>query len=154
MENYMMVSDYFTGTIIIYDITTAPAVELKRLALNAEGIMGITISPAGKIWYVDYEDETLNRIDWVPDTTLGITTIIDENLKFYPNPSNGEFTIENYSGSYESFQLIDNLGQVVFEGNLTPSANSVNLDVPSGPYYIYVKSNSNSEVRASKLIIQ
>jgi hypothetical protein len=154
MEDFMLVSDFFTGEIIIYDKTTEPATELKRLALEAEGIMGITIGPAGKIWYVDYEDESVNRIDWVPDTTVGITNVSHSKLKFYPNPSHGKLTIENDQSAFNVIQLIDNLGKVVYQGMLISGQNELNINAAPGAYYLNTYSTSTNEMLLSKLIIK
>ena len=62
VEDRMLVSDYATSEIIVYDISSMPATELGRIATNAQGIMGIKIGPDGHIWYVDYDANTVNVI--------------------------------------------------------------------------------------------
>jgi len=59
--NRLFVSDYATGEIIVYD--TSSGDELGRASTNADGIMGITLGPDGKLWYVDGVANTLTRID-------------------------------------------------------------------------------------------
>ena len=49
----MIVSEYETGDIVIYNITTMPAVELGRLSTGLSSVQGIKIGPDGRIWFVD-----------------------------------------------------------------------------------------------------
>jgi len=62
IEDRMLVSDYATGQIIVYDIASMPATELGRISTDAQGIMGIKIGPDGNIWYVDYDANTVNVV--------------------------------------------------------------------------------------------
>ncbi|PCH98355.1 MAG: hypothetical protein COB85_01620 [Bacteroidetes bacterium] len=68
LNDRMLVSDNSTGEIIIYDISSIPAVEMKRLQTGSAGVMGITIGPEGRIWYVNAMDNTVNKIE--PDSVL------------------------------------------------------------------------------------
>ena len=56
----LFVTDFETGEIVAYDLAGR---ELNRIQTPAEDIMGITIGPDGKIWYVDAEQNQLVRID-------------------------------------------------------------------------------------------
>ena len=53
-DNYLLVSDYASGEIIVYDIGHPNIVqELKRLQTNMiSDVMGIKVGPDGSIWYV------------------------------------------------------------------------------------------------------
>ena len=88
----MLVSDHATGEIIIYDITSVPAIELKRLQTERTGLMGIKIGPDGMIWFVDQGEDELVRINIT--NTVGIHDhVLQNNVAVYPNPSNGIFTL-------------------------------------------------------------
>ena len=52
--NYLLVSDYSSGEIIVYEISQDNNIqELKRLQTNiANDVMGIKVGPDGSIWYV------------------------------------------------------------------------------------------------------
>ena len=54
IENYLLVSDYSSGEIIVYDISQNDNIqELKRLQTNmVNDVMGIKVGPDGSIWYV------------------------------------------------------------------------------------------------------
>ena len=64
-ENRLVVSDYASGNIIIYDISTNTPYELGRIDTgNENNIMGIKIGPNQKIWYINYEKDQVVRIDY------------------------------------------------------------------------------------------
>ena len=61
----LVVSDYDSGNIIIYDISISPPIELGRINTgNENNIMGIKIDSNQKIWYVNYNDNNVVRIDY------------------------------------------------------------------------------------------
>ena len=93
IDDRMIVSDYNTGEVIIYDISNMPATEIGRIETDATGIMGIKIGPNGKIWYVDYDANTVNRIDGV---SVGINEAnLNNELIVYPNPTKDKFSINS-----------------------------------------------------------
>ena len=63
IDDRMIVTDHSTGEVIIYDITTIPGVEMKRIATGNAGIMGTVIGPEGRIWYVNYLTNELIKIE-------------------------------------------------------------------------------------------
>jgi len=114
----MIVTDHSTGEIIIYDISTLPATELKRITTGEPGIMGTVIGPEGRIWYVNYllnklvkiePSSILNNapvaVDDVVSVAEGSTIVIDVQSNDFDNdpltttilsvPSNGTYNILN-----------------------------------------------------------
>ena len=64
-DDRLVVSDYASGHIIIYDISTTLPYELGRIDTGSENnIMGIKIDDNQKIWYVSYNDNNVVRIDY------------------------------------------------------------------------------------------
>ena len=64
-DDRLVISDYASGHIIIYDISTTPPYELGRIDTGSENnIMGIKIDNNQKIWYVSYNDNNVVRIDY------------------------------------------------------------------------------------------
>ncbi len=59
LNNTLIVSEYSTGEIIFFDVTTLPAKELARISTGSKGITGISIGPDGRIWYVNALASTL-----------------------------------------------------------------------------------------------
>ena len=64
-DDRLVVSDYASGHIIIYDISIDPPYELGRIDTgNENNIMGIKIDHDQKIWYVNYSNNNVVRIDY------------------------------------------------------------------------------------------
>ena len=60
-QERLFISDYETGEIIAFDKETGN--ELARVQTGARGIMGITVSEAGEIWFVNGLTGTVSFID-------------------------------------------------------------------------------------------
>jgi sugar lactone lactonase YvrE len=59
-DDRIFVGDYDSGEIIAYDMQGS---ELARLQTPAQGLMGITRGPDGKLWYADGDANEIVRID-------------------------------------------------------------------------------------------
>jgi hypothetical protein len=70
IDDRMIVTDHATGDIIIYDISSMPAVEIKRIVTGNPGIMGTVIGPEGRIWYVNY---TMNEVIKIEPSSIANT---------------------------------------------------------------------------------
>lgn len=71
--------------------------------------------------------------------TIGIEEKIKEQLILYPNPTDGEITLANYSGGVESLKLVDALGKLVFFHVVNVSSSSVTINIehlPIGMYFL------------------
>src|SRR5690606_14711560 len=53
IDDRMIVSEFESGHIVIYDISVMPALELHRIETGFSSLQGIKIGPEGKIWGVD-----------------------------------------------------------------------------------------------------
>lgn len=143
IDDRMLVSDYATGEVIIYDISSLPATELTRLETEAEGIMGITLGPEGKIWYVDHDAETVNRIDW--GATVGLTGPAAIDFRLYPNPTNGDMTIQNPLDENVQMQLFNIAGELVSTFVLSEGKNQLNISaLQSGVYIAEIHASSGT----------
>lgn len=60
-DNRLFVSDNATGEIIAYNTDTQS--ELGRINTGSAGIMGLKIGADGKIWYVNYSQNKIYRVD-------------------------------------------------------------------------------------------
>ena len=58
------------------------------------------------------------------NSAMGITEKVSA-VRFYPNPSNGIFTVESSKGG--TYEIIDLLGRKIIEGNLSEGLNEINL---------------------------
>ncbi|MFT4681761.1 MAG: hypothetical protein ACI9YU_001610 [Flavobacteriales bacterium] len=138
VANKMIVSDYETSDIIIYDISTMPAVELGRINTGAIGIMGVKIGPDGRIWYVDYDG---NKVYKVEDQGVGVNEEASITSGIYPNPNNGsELTISVSAWDNAQFEILDIAGRTVQTGSLSNSINRVSTNLNGGAYVVRVNS--------------
>lgn len=93
-------------------------------------------------------------------SSLGIEKITSGkgNVKVYPNPSKGEFTIESSGVSSQwSVEVYNVLGEQVYSSNYPLSTNHYSLDLssnPNGIYFYRVIANNGNILGEGKLIIQ
>ena len=153
IEDRMIVSDYNTGEVIIYDITSMPATELGRITTGAQGIMGIKIGPLGKIWYVDYDANTVNRID---GNSVGVEeSILNTDLSIFPNPAKNNFSI-NLKGVLSdniNVNVFDVTGKLVYTTIMTKNTIVVNTENwVNGIYQVHL--SNNASFSTEKIVIQ
>ena len=139
-ENKMFISDYATNEIIVYDITSMPAVELNRIETPAQGIMGIALAPDGKICYVDHIGNEVVKIT-PSESTVGFSTANNLNWSVNPNPSNGVLNIYPAPSADTSVELLDATGKLISNSSYDALRNSTN-QLPSGIYFIRINENS------------
>ncbi len=85
----------------------------------------------------------------------GIESAVKENkLILYPNPGHGLFTIKNEGTGTAEIQIVDALGKMVYQTNVTlnPSASIDLLAQTPGIYYVRVLKN-NSTYSNQKIVI-
>ncbi len=68
----------------------------------------------------------------------------DDNIKLYPNPNNGEFSIE-FDGKmkYTEFEIINSIGAIIYRSNIQKNETIINANIRnfgSGMYLIRFKS--------------
>jgi DNA-binding beta-propeller fold protein YncE len=137
--NKMFVSDYARNEIIVYDITSMPAVELNRIETPAQGIMGIALAPDGKICYVDHIANEVVKIT-PAESTVGVSVINNLNWKISPNPSNGELGIYPVPSAETSVELMDATGKLISKSSYDDLRNITN-QLSSGIYFIRINEN-------------
>ena len=91
-ENRLLVGDYATGDIIVFDMEN-DFLELGRVATGAFGLTGIKIGPDGNIWCTNREQNKLMTI--LPGEFTG-TRDTEQSIEIdiFPNPTSGSFTIQ------------------------------------------------------------
>ena len=153
IQNRMIISDYNTGEVIIYNILNMPATELGRIQTGATGIMGIKIGPNGKIWYVDYDANTVNRIDGI---TVGTNEFnISNTLSVYPNPTKNNFSI-NLKGTLKdqtTISIYNMIGEIIYTGTMSSNQLMVNTEKWANGIY-QIRLDSKTETKLEKIIIQ
>ena len=149
--NRMIVSDYATGEIIIYDISAMPATELGRIVTGAIGIMGVKIGPEGKIWYVDFD---ANKVFKVDGAGIGLNEGSFGFSSLYPNPSNGSFKVNFNDKRHVRCTITDLSGKLVWKDEINSDKLSLDLELSPGSYLLTVRDLNNGNVLTEKLIIQ
>ncbi len=153
IDDRMIVSDYATGEVIIYDISSMPATELTRISTDAEGIMGVKIGPEKRIWFVDYDANTVNKI-----TSTQILGIEEYSLKdavsIYPNPANNMVTI-NVKAAFTnelSIKITDITGKEILNDNMSSNSKQINTgNWTNGIYLIHLFDKDQSSTQ--KIVI-
>jgi hypothetical protein len=139
LGNNMVVTDHSNGDIILYDISSMPAVELGRIETGEAGIMGVVIGPDGYIWYCN---KPLNKVVRVNPSSVIIDVAeampSDLALSIYPNPTSSTLIVEHPNGvSLGSLQILDKDGRIL--QNLTVQGASKSIDVSglaAGVYFL------------------
>lgn len=150
----MIVSDNATGDILIYDITTAPAVLKGKISTGTVGIMGVRIDWDNNIWYVNRNERKVVRID-----NGNVTTSVDDNIaaqdfKVYPNPAHNVVYVKfNNNTEENTIRMYDMNGKIV--ANLASSDNEVSFNTAgfaAGVYTIEVANSNSREIK--RVVIQ
>ncbi len=136
---------------IVESITVAPA-DTTTYVLTVTDGLGCTQTDSLQV-------QVLEPLDTVPpvDTTdtTGITTIgyNDARVRLYPNPTQGNFTIEIAPAMVVGgmIEVIDLTGKRVYLQPITALSNTITLDVPKGLYIARIISGTNNYTR--KLLI-
>lgn len=147
--NRLIVSEYQTGEIIIYDIISMPAVELYRINTGYNTVQGIKIGPDGKIWFVDQSSNGVYKIN---SPSLGIPELSLE-MSIYPNPSNGNVNVILEDAVDGLIEVRDVQGKLIQSINVAGQTTQIELNVESGVYFVQViKDGLKSKARS--IVIQ
>lgn len=145
----MIVSEYQSGEIIIYDISSMPAVELGTVSTGLNTVQGIKIGPDGHIWFVDQSSNGVYKVN-LPEVGLSELTM---DLEIYPNPSAGSLNVVLGSEIDANIEILDANGKLIQQKKVTGESTQIHLDVPSGTYFVQVvKDGLTSEMKS--IVIQ
>jgi WD40 repeat protein len=145
-ELNIIVTASLDGTIKFWDITTGRIVNTFN-RLNSEFI-SLAVSPNNK--YISASTNDASVFLWEIDlNSLGATDNknFPENIKIYPNPTEGEFHIyinsaEILEGENLPLKITDITGRTVYEESISADSNpiirSIKPNLQSGVYFIHV----------------
>lgn len=142
-ENRLMVSDYATGDIIIYDMDDNFS-ELGRVETLEQGITGIKIGPDGSLWYTNRLNNSLTKVE------VGLplsTNSLNENYSIHlsPNPTSNVLNISlDVPSTREEmeYRLFDLAGRNILSGIITDKNHQLDLSVfPEGAYLLKIHNN-------------
>ncbi|MFT5780606.1 MAG: hypothetical protein ACI837_003569 [Crocinitomicaceae bacterium] len=132
--NRMIVSEHESGEIIIYDISTMPAIELDRISTGYSSVQGITIGPKGYIWFVDEDSRGVYRAEVA---NLGVNDLtITANFDVFPNPSSGDIKIYAKNSIDAIVEVRDLQGKLVSAEAISGQTLTMNLNVRPGMYFV------------------
>jgi hypothetical protein len=70
-----------------------------------------------------------------------------ENVRIFPNPSNGQFVVELANGLEKHIEVMDVTGRIVVDKKTTEDRSNVNIsNLPTGVYYVRLRSNGDAKV--------
>jgi hypothetical protein len=149
IDNRLIVSEYESGDIIIYDISSMPAVELGRITTGKTSVQGIKIGPDGRIWFVDKNTNAVYRIN---TNQLGLE---EKELSYavYPNPSNGMFNFNFTEVVSGNIRIIDNMGKVISSRTINTDLVEMEVNAVPGIYFAVIESNGMT-FETKKIMIQ
>lgn len=82
-----------------------------------------------------------------PCTGINNNVNATSNVKLYPNPNTGEFTLELINGSSKNIELMDVTGRIILSQTTSNDKIDVNINTLSnGIYYVRIQSNNAVEV--------
>lgn len=142
--------------VIVYNGINSSAPVLGQF--SGTSIPSSVTSTGGSMYVVFLSDEALRSNGWnasYTSTTLGINDFnLNENIKIYPNPTSGIFTIQSSYDNSVSVQLFDVLGKQVLKSyTINKGLNIINAsDLSKGIYLLKLNNELGSSTQ--KLIIK
>lgn len=152
IDNRLLVGDYATGDIIIYDTDNGFA-ELGRLVTGLTGLTGIKIGPDGAIWYTNRVENTVTKMEPGEITSTQDQVLLNQ-ITISPNPTSGLLYVDLTSfqqGSKWQMELNDLSGKNML---LVPSASGKQqLNLGHLPGGVYMLSISNGDAKTVRKIV-
>ncbi|MDZ4824696.1 MAG: T9SS type A sorting domain-containing protein [Flavobacteriales bacterium] len=149
----LLVGDYATGIIHIYEIAGGTPIWLGQIETGSDGLAGIKVGPDGKIWYVNYLDNTLVRIE---DTSVSVDEMsLEARMDVYPNPANDEVSVMFSPRNGENnFLIVTNaLGQEVMNQQINSTSLRLNVSsLDNGVYNVVIEENGITVAREQVVI--
>lgn len=150
IDDRMIVSEYETGEIIIYDITSMPAIELGRLHTGLNSVQGLKIGPDGKIWFVDQNTDGVYRLD---QEFAGIDETVETTISVYPNPSKGNINIVTNSLSNGKIEIRNTIGELIYSSTFNGNSETIDIETANGLYFISVYDEESNLIGSEKVMI-
>ena len=154
VENKLLVGDYTTGRIYIYDIDNEFA-ELGSIATGFPGLTGIKVAPDGAIWYTNRIQNTVVKAEPGEPSSLAENAWLEE-VNIAPNPTSGIVYIQlpdkNFDGDV-SIELTDLAGKKLRSLQHVNKNHALDIsEMPDGMYLLSVWCNGFSTNR--KIILK
>lgn len=131
--------DANSGALSIIDLNAGANAQIQDIQkFQDKFIYTIGATTTNKIY-------AINACSAVPATAINEVKASQLNTKIYPNPSNGNFTVEMKENAQNSKMEIYNLmGQNVFNQSINASKTTINSSLKSGIYVVKVVDGNNN----------
>ena len=116
--------------------------ELSALAMNTQVIFRFKFYSDG---YVNNEGVVIDNFVIQEQGSLFESVFNEQNIKLYPNPTKGLFTVELNDLNNKTIDIYDVMGKLIFSQNTT--SNKVQIDLSSyatGLYFVKIKTENNT----------
>lgn len=154
VKDRLIVSDYATGDILIYDCSGASGALKGKIVTGQPGIQGVKIGPDGKIWYVNYLTNEVKRVDYTSEP-LGIADIERSNFAVYPNPARNNFHIRSNETTASNMDIMvtDMTGRKIHSASTKEKEYSISVNGwAKGLYLVSVTIKGSTSIQ--KITVQ
>ena len=140
--------DANSGALSIIDMNAGANAQIQDIVkFQDKFIYTIGSSTSNKIF-------ALNSCSAVPPTAIKEINAAQPDIRIYPNPGNGIFTIEMKETSKNSNIVIYNtMGQILYSQKINDSKTLINTGLKAGTYFIHKLNTSENIMQCEKLII-
>ncbi len=159
----LVISDYATGLIRIYDISDDENPSLVGTidpgSSYVNQITGVSIDESGRIWFTDRALRHVIRIDNSNITPVGTEELVagNESMKLFPNPTSNEVTVEldkmTANANY-MVRLSNIVGQQVMLAPISATQTTLNLEGYDQGIYLVQVERDGEPVSTQKLIVR
>jgi len=154
MENRLLVGDYATGEIIVFDMDNS-FMELGRIPTGETGLTGIKVGPDGNIWYTNRLQNSLSKAK-PGDPNSTEEEALSALVKIFPNPTSGSLLIslpEAARAGEVEYKVSDMAGKTCFTAKGDAGMNQIDLgDLANGMYLMTIRTDSFSATR--KVVVE
>lgn len=144
--NRLLVSDYATGDILVYDMDNNFAA-LGTIATGQPGITGLKVGPDGAIWYTNRTQNSLRKITPGDVSSTGAPASLAQ-VRVMPNPTTGMLRVQLPETSEATLMLSDFTGKQI--QRVPHARNGQQLDLgtlPNGVYLLTIAGEGYSTTR-------
>jgi hypothetical protein len=140
--------DANSGALSIIDLNAGTNAQIQDIEkFQDKFIYTIGSSTSNKIF-------ALNSCSAAPATAINEISAMQHGTKIYPNPSNGNFTVEMKENTTNSALSIYNaMGQNVFNQPINASKTTINTSLKHGIYFVNI-SDGNGQIQSNKVIFK
>lgn len=152
----LVVSDYATGNIYLYNTTTVPATLVGTIITGGPGVMGVRMQNDNKIWFVNATTNKLYRIDNPNVVSVEEAVAQEMNYKVYPNPAQDNINIRLDDVNVTEKALIrifDMSGRQVYTQITGEQVTTVDVSAWATGMYHVILSHKNNIV-TTKVMVQ